>query len=121
MRAIASGRIAIIAITFAGTLVADYRFVTVDYPRESSRPVLTAINNAGQIVGMADNSIFTFQTSFFADIQGRIRLSFQYPGVTDTYTSGIDSAGNVIGQFIDFSHGGNGTFLRSAAGAFTLL
>jgi len=120
VRPIVSARTAIIAIAFAGTLLADYSFVTVDYPGQSST-ALVAINAAGQIVGLVSNATLTSQTSFFTDIHGSIGASFQYPAGAFTHSTGIDSAGNVIGQFIDFSHGGSGVFLRSAAGSVTSL
>src|SRR5258708_7930826 len=120
MRAIASGRAAIIAITFVGTLLADYRFVTVDYPGRYAE--LMAINGGGQIVGDVPDPSAKTQVVFFADTNGRIGLSFQYPGVTYTHSSGIDSAGNVIGQYVDFANGESGyVFLRSATGPFSVL
>jgi hypothetical protein len=118
VRAIASVRTAIVAITFVGTLLADYRFVTVNYPGQP-HTVLTAINASGQIVGDAYNTGSTLQVVFFTDTRGNIGPSFQYPGAVFTQSSGIDSAGDVIGQYIDFAHGV--AFLRLATGVFTSL
>lgn len=120
MPTILSWPAALIAVTFAGSLFADYRYITVDYPGQSST-FLIAINAAGQIVGVGSNATLTSQISFFTDTHGSIGASFQYPGATNTYSFGIDSAGNVIGQFMDFSHGGSGSFMRSVSGAFTAL
>src|SRR5882672_7146479 len=104
MRAIASVRTAIVAITFAGTLLADYRFVTLNYPGQPAT-VLTAINAGGQIVGDASNASATLRVIFFTDTRSNIGPSFQYPGAAYNESSGIDSAGDVVGQYIDFAHG----------------
>jgi hypothetical protein len=120
VRIILSGRAAIIAITFAASLLAEYRFVTVDYPGQPLTS-LAAINASGQIVGLSYPQTLITQASFFTDTRGTLGSSFQYPGATYTHSSGIDSAGDVVGQFIDPSHGGLFVFLRSAAGAFTAL
>jgi len=118
VRAIASVRTAIIAITFAGTLRADYRFVAVNYPGQPGT-VLTAINATGLIAGDAYNASSTLQVVFFTDTRSNIGPSFQYPGAAYTQSSGIDNAGDVVGQYIDFAHGV--AYLRSAAGVFTSL
>jgi hypothetical protein len=118
VRAIASVRTAIVAITFSGTLLADYRFVTVNYPGQP-RTVLTAINAGGQIVGDASNAGVTLQVFFFTDTRGNIGPSFQYPGTAYNQSSGIDSAGDVVGQYIDSGH--SVAFLRSGTGVFTSL
>jgi hypothetical protein len=117
---ILSWRAAIIAVTFAGSLLAQYRYITVDYPGQPSTSLI-AINAAGQIVGLGYDKNLTFQISFFTDTHGGIGGSFQYPGAPYTHSFGIDNAGNVVGQFIDFSHGGSGFFIRSVSGAFTAL
>ena len=88
----------LIPLTFAGALPAtadSFTFETVTAPGIAG-PVLTGINNLGQISGYGGAG--EVQSGFVLNSNGTVTTVFE-SGSTDTKTLGINDSGQVVGTF----------------------
>ncbi len=95
-----------------GFLRSPERIVTAFDTPGAQTTVPFGINDQGEIVGVADDTV-----AFLRRANGTF-LSFQYPGATRTVAYGINASGTIVGAYRQANQPERG-FVRSASGAFT--